>query len=75
MFNCMDRLGILEDFVNMTKILFLYAKVNIVVNGKTFEGFVIEFTGVVGLSFNTGLLVSLIGETFNAVIMKSLEIT
>jgi hypothetical protein len=71
----MDRLGILEEFVNMTKILFLYAKVSIVVNGKTFEGFVIEFMGVVGLSFNTGLLVSLIGESFNAVIMKSVEIT
>jgi hypothetical protein len=71
----MDRLRILEEFVNMTKILFLYAKVSIVVNGKTFERFVIEFTGVVGLSFNTSLLVSLIGETFNAIIMKSLEIT
>jgi hypothetical protein len=66
----MNRLGILEEFVNMTKILFLYAKVSIVVNRKTFEGFVIEFKGVVGLYLNISLLASLIGETFNAVIRE-----
>jgi hypothetical protein len=38
-----------------------------VVNGKTFEGFVIEFRGTLGLYLNTSLLVSLIGETFKAV--------
>jgi len=64
----MDRLGILEEFVNMTKILLLYAKVSIVVNAKTFEGSVIEFKGAVGLFLNTTLLVSLIGETFNMVV-------
>ncbi len=62
MFNCMDRLGILEEFAIMTKILFLYAKVSIVVNGKTFEGFVIELRGAIRLYLNTNLLVSLIGK-------------
>jgi hypothetical protein len=58
----MDRLGILEEFAIMTKILFLYAKVSIVVNGKTFEGFVIELRGAIRLYLNTNLLVSLIGK-------------
>jgi len=39
-----------------------------VVNGKTLEGFVIEFRGAVGLYLNTSLFVSLIGETFSTVI-------
>jgi hypothetical protein len=37
LFDCMQKLGILDEFVNMTKIIFKDVKVKVNVNGKPYE--------------------------------------
>jgi hypothetical protein len=69
LFDCMWKLGIFDEFVNMTKILFKDVKVKVNVNEKPFEEFDIE-KGVWQRCPLAPYLFFIIGKTLNAIIKK-----